>query len=102
VTSSGTMSSGMQKGRMLRETASIVTLPMAQPTVPRVGPTGGVTRPMPRLRIMMMMVDFLDAIDDDREPGVNGSEALKVHRLIDALLESGASGRPVRVDAGTP
>jgi hypothetical protein len=41
-------------------------------------------------------------MDEDREPGVNGSEALKVHRLIDALLGSGATGRPVRVDAGTP
>lgn len=49
-----------------------------------------------------LMADFLDAIDADRELGVNGSEALKVHRLIDALLESGATGRPVRVGAGNP
>jgi hypothetical protein len=31
----------------------MVTLPMAQPTK-SVGPTGGVMRPMPRLRIMIM------------------------------------------------
>ena len=31
----------------------MLTPPMAQPTT-MVGPTGGVSRPMPRLRIMMM------------------------------------------------
>ena len=44
-----------------------------------------------------LIADFLDALDEDREPAVNGEEALKVHRLIDALLESGASGSRVRV-----
>ena len=39
--------------------------------------------------------DFLDAIDHGREPRVNGEEALRVHRLIDALLESARSGKPV-------
>jgi predicted dehydrogenase len=43
--------------------------------------------------------DFLDAIEQGRQPRVNGGEALKVHRLIDALLESGASGRPVGIAA---
>jgi predicted dehydrogenase len=38
--------------------------------------------------------DFLDAIGDGREPRVNGEEALRVHRLIDALLESAKSGAP--------
>ena len=37
-----------------------------------------------------LIADFLDALDADREPAVNGEEALKVHRLIDALLRSGA------------
>jgi predicted dehydrogenase len=41
--------------------------------------------------------DFLDAIDEKREPMVSGAEALKVHRLIDALLEAGATGKRVRV-----
>jgi predicted dehydrogenase len=44
-----------------------------------------------------LLADFLDAIAADREPTVNGEEALKVHRLIDALLESGATGRRVRL-----
>jgi UDP-N-acetyl-2-amino-2-deoxyglucuronate dehydrogenase len=44
-----------------------------------------------------LIADFLDAIAAGREPTVNGAEALRVHRLIDALLESGASGRRVRV-----
>jgi len=42
--------------------------------------------------------DFLDAIDTGREPRVNGEEALRVHRLIDALLASAKSGAPVSCD----
>ena len=48
-----------------------MTLPMAQPTT-SVGPTGGVSRPMPRLRIMMMpkctgsMPNGLDHRQEDR------------------------------------
>ena len=43
------------------------------------------------------IADFLDALDHKREPTVSGREALKVHRLIDALLEAGRSGETVRV-----
>jgi UDP-N-acetyl-2-amino-2-deoxyglucuronate dehydrogenase len=43
------------------------------------------------------IADFLDALDQKREPMISGQEALKVHRLIDALLEAGASGRTVKV-----
>jgi hypothetical protein len=32
-----------------------------------------------------------------REPAISGREALKVHRLIDALLEAGATGQTVEV-----
>ena len=39
--------------------------------------------------------DFLDAIGTRREPRVNGEEALRVHRLIDALLASAKNGAPV-------
>jgi len=46
------------------------------------------------------IADFLDAIDHGREPMISGEEALKVHRLIDALLEAGATGRTVSVRAG--
>ena len=35
-----------------------------------------------------VLSDFLDAIEKNREPRVNGEEALKVHRFIDLLLDS--------------
>jgi UDP-N-acetyl-2-amino-2-deoxyglucuronate dehydrogenase len=35
-----------------------------------------------------VLADFLDAIERDREPRANGAEALKVHRFIDALLQT--------------
>jgi UDP-N-acetyl-2-amino-2-deoxyglucuronate dehydrogenase len=35
--------------------------------------------------------DLLDAIEQGRSPRVTGREALRVHRLIDALLEAGSS-----------
>jgi UDP-N-acetyl-2-amino-2-deoxyglucuronate dehydrogenase len=41
--------------------------------------------------------DFLDALDQGRAPRVSGVEGLKVHRLIDALLEAGTTGRKVAV-----
>src|ERR1044072_9491196 len=43
------------------------------------------------------IADFPDALDQRREPTVSGREALKVHRLIDALLQAGRSGETVRV-----
>ncbi|WEX08771.1 Gfo/Idh/MocA family oxidoreductase [Chelativorans sp. AA-79] len=39
-----------------------------------------------------VLTDFLDAIEEDRQPKVSGREALKVHRLIDALLRSAETG----------
>jgi UDP-N-acetyl-2-amino-2-deoxyglucuronate dehydrogenase len=44
-----------------------------------------------------VLADFLDALDQGREPTVNGEEALKVHRLIDALLASSLTGARVRI-----
>ena len=44
-----------------------------------------------------VIADFLDVLDQKREPAISGQEALKVHRLIDALLEAGTTGRTVRV-----
>jgi predicted dehydrogenase len=43
------------------------------------------------------IADFLDAIDEKRAPMISGQEALKVHRLIDALLGAGKTGGTVRV-----
>jgi enoyl-CoA hydratase/carnithine racemase len=37
---------------------------------------------------MASLREHLDAIENDRQPRVNGEEALKVHRFIDALLRS--------------
>ncbi|WP_426127468.1 Gfo/Idh/MocA family protein [Pararhizobium sp. PWRC1-1] len=41
--------------------------------------------------------DFLNAITTDRQPLVSGVEALKAHRLIDAILRASTSGKVVRV-----
>jgi predicted dehydrogenase len=35
-----------------------------------------------------VLTDFLDAIEQDRRPRVDGAEALRVHRFIDALLQT--------------
>ena len=39
-----------------------------------------------------VLADFLDALDQGRRPRVDGREALKVHRLIDAILDAAAAG----------
>jgi UDP-N-acetyl-2-amino-2-deoxyglucuronate dehydrogenase len=36
-----------------------------------------------------VLADFLDSIEKDRAPRVSGAEALKVHRFIDRILQSG-------------
>jgi predicted dehydrogenase len=41
--------------------------------------------------------DFLDAIGTGRDPAVTGREALKVHRLIAAILRSAETGERARV-----
>jgi UDP-N-acetyl-2-amino-2-deoxyglucuronate dehydrogenase len=40
-----------------------------------------------------LITDFLDAIEQGREPTVSGREALKVQLLIEALLQSSDTGR---------
>jgi predicted dehydrogenase len=44
-----------------------------------------------------VLSDFLDALDQGRRPRVDGREALKVHRLIEAMLQAADSGRAVAV-----
>ncbi|MBN8939687.1 MAG: Gfo/Idh/MocA family oxidoreductase [Rhizobiales bacterium] len=39
-----------------------------------------------------VITDFLDAIEGRRDPAVSGREALKVHKLIEALLASADAG----------
>jgi UDP-N-acetyl-2-amino-2-deoxyglucuronate dehydrogenase len=45
-----------------------------------------------------LIVDFLDAIDSNREPMVSGRESLKIMRLIEALLRSASEGKAVAVN----
>ncbi|MBV9567034.1 MAG: Gfo/Idh/MocA family oxidoreductase [Hyphomicrobiales bacterium] len=44
-----------------------------------------------------VIADFLDALDEDRDPAISGREALKVQLLIEALLRSAESGRVVEI-----
>jgi UDP-N-acetyl-2-amino-2-deoxyglucuronate dehydrogenase len=44
-----------------------------------------------------LIQDFVDAVEAGRDPQSNGQTALKVHRLIDALLQSSRDGRAVDV-----
>jgi predicted dehydrogenase len=43
-----------------------------------------------------LISDFLHAIAEERDPAIPGEEALKVHRVIDAILESAQTGGMVR------
>ena len=43
------------------------------------------------------LADFVDAVTGDREPKISGREALKVHRLIDAITRSSESGARVHL-----
>ena len=62
------------------------------------GGTGADPMAFPHDYHRAVLADFLDAIDQRREPRVSGEEALRVHRLIDALLEAGKSGKAVKVE----
>ena len=61
------------------------------------GGTGADPMAFPHDYHRAVMEDFVDAIREGREPKVTGEEALKVHRLIDALIETGRTGMPTRV-----
>ena len=63
------------------------------------GGTGADPMAFPHDYHRSVMADFIDALETGREPRVTGEEALRVHRLIDALIETGATGRPVRVSS---
>jgi predicted dehydrogenase len=61
------------------------------------GGTGADPMAFPHDYHRSVMADFVDAIRTGREPRVTGEEALKVHRLIDALIAAGSSDRRVTV-----
>jgi UDP-N-acetyl-2-amino-2-deoxyglucuronate dehydrogenase len=44
-----------------------------------------------------LIENFVDAVREGREPMVSGRSALAVHALIDAMLQSSTTGRPVEV-----
>ena len=62
--------------------------------------TGGGTDPMAFTHDWHrdIIADFANCIVHDRPPLVTGREALKVHALIEALIESSASGQAVQVE----
>jgi UDP-N-acetyl-2-amino-2-deoxyglucuronate dehydrogenase len=64
--------------------------------------SGGGADPMafPHAWHKRLLADFCDAVRDGRPPRVPGREALRVHRLIDALLLAAREGRRVAVAAG--
>lgn len=57
------------------------------------GGAGADPMAFPHVHHRAVLADFLDAIEGDNEPKATGREALKVHRLIDALLQSAETGR---------
>lgn len=61
------------------------------------GGTGSDPMAFPHDYHRAVMADFVTAIREGREPKVTGEEALKVHRLIDALIETGRTGQAVAV-----
>jgi predicted dehydrogenase len=44
-----------------------------------------------------LITDFLDALDEGRDPLVSGREAVRVQVLIEAILQSAAEGRVIEV-----
>ncbi|MGF1476580.1 MAG: Gfo/Idh/MocA family protein [Geminicoccaceae bacterium] len=57
--------------------------------------SGGGADPMdfPHDAHRALIGDFLDALDQGRKPTIDGHEALKVHRLIDALIRAKDTGQ---------
>ncbi len=64
------------------------------------GGTGADPMAFPHDYHRAVMADFLQAIRSGGQPKVTGVEALKVHRLIDALIETGRTGGRVAVAQG--
>jgi len=81
---------GMQGTALLEGTALKMSFSDAQSlelkTESGGGGTGADPMAFPHDWHRSVLADFLDAIEGKHEPRVNGAEALKVHRFIDALL----------------
>ena len=61
------------------------------------GGTGADPMAFPHDYHRALIADFLDAIGNKCAPAAAGAEALKVHRLIDALVNASAAGAGVKV-----
>lgn len=70
-------------------------------TIGEAGNSGGGADPMafPFDWHMAQIADFVDAVQQGRQPLSTGHSALRVHRLIDALIRSGKEGMRVEVAA---
>lgn len=64
------------------------------------GGTGADPMAFPHDYHRAVMADFVEAVTTGRAPKITGEEALKVHRLIDALIAAGQSSSPVAVATG--
>lgn len=64
------------------------------------GGTGADPMAFPHDYHRAVMADFVEAVRTGRPPKVTGEEALKVHRLIDALIAAGRTSGPVAVATG--
>jgi len=66
---------------------------------PPLATMGGGADPMafPHDLHLAAWADFFEAIEKHRAPRVSAEEALKVHHLVDAMLEAGASDKKVKV-----
>jgi len=62
-----------------------------------VGGTGADPMDFPHDHHREVLRDFLDALDEGRDPLVTGEVALRTHRFIDAVLRASRDGRPVAV-----
>ena len=84
-------------------TAGVVTVHYQDGREEHVGEeqgTGGGADPMafPHDAHRALLADFLDALEQDRDPRVTGREALRVHQFIDAVLRSSAERRAVAIE----
>ncbi len=61
------------------------------------GGTGANPMDFPHDYHRAVIADFLDALDQGRDPLISGEEALKVHFLIEAILEAGRRGKAIAV-----
>jgi predicted dehydrogenase len=64
------------------------------------GGTGADPMAFPHHHHRAVLADFLDAVEQDRQPKASGREALKVHRLIEAMLRSAQNGKAERTALG--